>query len=308
MAFFGGDWPRRIAGRVLGERRATMLFWIADRYGQAGGGIIATGLALRALRTLLLFVLFLVAVFSWIVTDPATQEAIYDALVAIVPPLADLIGTSLGSLETNRVAIGILGIAGLLWGISGFYEALDDALSRIIPGPRRRDLIERRGRGFLTALLALLALIAITVLAAVLGTLGAALSALGGGLIASLVAFAVSVVLVGLIVLVVYRFVPTAPPSVRQAVAPAVLAGGVIGVLTELYALIIPLMVKGFAAFGAVAAVIGALLWLEYVFQAILFGGTWAAWRRDEARGAIGPAASGSAGSPTGPVGSATEP
>ena len=39
MAFFGGDWPRRIAGRVLGERRATMLFWILDRYGQAAGWI-----------------------------------------------------------------------------------------------------------------------------------------------------------------------------------------------------------------------------------------------------------------------------
>ncbi len=308
MAFFEGDWPRRIAGRVLGERRATMLFWVMDRYGEAGGGLIATGLALRALRTLLLFVLFLVAVFSWIVTDPATQEAIYDSLVAIVPPLTDLIGESLDSVAANRVAIGILGVAGLLWGISGFYEALDDALSRIIPGPRRRDLIERRGRGFLTALLAILALIAITVLAAVLGTIGAAFSQLGGGLVTSVVALAVSAVLVGLVVLVVYRFVPTAPPSMRQAAAPAVLAGAVITVLTSLYALVIPLMVKGFAVFGAVAAVIGALVWLEFVFQAILFGGTWAAWRRDEAHGAIGPAASGSAGSPTGPAGSATEP
>ena len=286
-AFLGTDWPRAIAGRLLGERVATMLFWIMDRYGAASGGLIATGLALRALRTLLLFVLFLVAVFSWIVTDPAAQEAIYDTLVAMVPPLADLIGTSLDSLETNRVAIGILGVAGLLWGISGFYEALDDAMSRIIPGPRRRDLVERRGRGVLTALLAILSLIAITVLATVLGAVGAVLQPFGGGLIASVVAFAVSIVLVAMVVLVVYRLVPTDAPSVRQAIAPAVLAGAVIMVLTDLYALIIPLMVKGFAAFGAVAAVIGALLWLEYVFQAILFGATWAAWRRDAARESI---------------------
>lgn len=282
--FLGTDWPRTLAGRVLGERLATMLFWIMDRYGAAGGGLIATGLALRALRTILLFVLFLVAVSGWIVSDPAVAEAIYDTLVAIVPPLADLVGTSLEQLSTNRVAVGILGVAGLLWGISGFYEALDDAMSRIIPGPRRRDLVERRGRGILTALLAVVALLAIAIVATVVGALEAMLAPDGAGVISTLVTLAVSAVPVALVVLVVYRFVPTDPPSVAQAAAPSALAGSVIAILTGLYTLIIPLMVRGFAAFGAVAAVIGALLWLEFVFQAILFGATWAAWRRDAAR------------------------
>jgi uncharacterized BrkB/YihY/UPF0761 family membrane protein len=275
---------------VLGERRATMLFWILDRYGQAGAGIIATGLALRALRTLLLFVLFVVAVSGWIVSDPSVQQAINDALVLVAPPFADLIGSGLDTLAANRVPLGLLGIAGLLWGVSGFYETLDDAMSRIIPGPRRRDLVERRGRGVLTALLAVLALLAIAGLITVLAGAEALIDQVPGGALAwHLLTLVGAAVFVALVVLVVYRFVPTAPPTVRQALLPALLVGGIIAILTSLYAIIVPLLVRAFTVFGALAALIGALMWLEYVFQAILFGGTWAAWRRDAARGATGP-------------------
>lgn len=290
-SYFEGGRPSLFARRVLGDRRAAMLFWILGRYRQAGGGLVATGLALRALRTLLLFALFVVAVSGWIVSARSVQEDINEALLLVVPPVADLIGSGLDSLAANRVPLGLLGIVGLLWGISGFYDALDDAISRIIPGPRRRDLGRRRGLGVLAALLAVPGLLAIASLIVGLAAVESLVDTLpGGALVWHVLTLAGAALLVALVVLCVYRFVPTAPPTVRQALLPALVVGVTLSVLTSLYAIIVSLLVRAFVVFGAVAALIGALVWLEYVFQATLLGGTWAAWRRDEARGATGQA------------------
>jgi hypothetical protein len=98
-----------------------------------------------------------------------------------------------------------------------------------------------------------------------------------------------------LVVLGVYTLIPTAPPSLGQALPPALVVGLAVGVLTGFYGLIIPPFIRAFAVFAGLAALTYALLWLEHAFQALLFGATWATWRRDEAaQSAPSPAAQGS--------------
>jgi len=118
-----------------------------------------------------------------------------------------------------------------------------------------------------------------------LSSLWALLDQLVGGLLiwrylAPLLAVAVMVV----VVLAVYLLVPTAPPSVRAASLPAIAAGVGIGLLTNVFSLLAPLLIGGLSGFGVIATVFGALVWLNFSYQILLFGAAWACLRRDRER------------------------
>jgi uncharacterized BrkB/YihY/UPF0761 family membrane protein len=81
--------------------------------------------------------------------------------------------------------------------------------------------------------------------------------------------------------LVVYVVVPVHGPTLAAARAPAVVAGIGIGLLTTLFGLAAPLLVQGFAALGVIASVFAALIWLNFIFQLLLYGAAWACIRRD---------------------------
>ena len=86
------------------------------------------------------------------------------------------------------------------------------------------------------------------------------------------------------VVLAVYLLVPTAPPSVREALPPAIVAGVGIGLLTNLFSLLAPLLIGSLSGFGVIATVFGVLVWLNFSYQMLLYGAAWARLRRDHNR------------------------
>jgi uncharacterized BrkB/YihY/UPF0761 family membrane protein len=61
-----------------------------------------------------------------------------------------------------------------------------------------------------------------------------------------------------------------------------VVTGLAIALLTDLFTIVAPRLVGGLQAFGVLAALFGALIWLNYGFQLLLLGAAWTALRRDE--------------------------
>jgi uncharacterized BrkB/YihY/UPF0761 family membrane protein len=185
-----------------------------------------------------------------------------------------------------------------LWGASSLYSSLDASISRIIPGETARSEIERRIRG-------LVAVVGLVLAAAVAVGIGAGVGfveqilpvgAAGAGLF-RIVAFLGTAGVLVVAVLLVYRIVPTRPPSLRAALVPAIAAGLLIAGLTDLYALLAPFLVGALRAFGLFAALFAALVWLNYACQVLLLGASWARVRRDaEAARAAGAVAAGTAG------------
>jgi uncharacterized BrkB/YihY/UPF0761 family membrane protein len=218
------------------------------------------------------------------VEDPPRRAALAAELLRAFPPLADAVGDTLERLVENRGAVSLLGLAGLAWGASNLYGALDEAIGRLIPGERVRNVFERRLRGFLAVVLMLAAATAAVLTGALIALLERDLPLPGtdaGGTASQLASFAISGALIVLAVLAIYRTVPTAPPSIRAALAPALVAGLAIALLTDVYALVAPRLVGALEAFGVLAALFGALLWLGYVCQLLLLGASWARIRRD---------------------------
>jgi membrane protein len=222
-------------------------------------------------------------VVGFIVEDPSQQEAVLEQLIGYFPPLAEFFADSLNGLVNNRGALTVIGLVGLLWGASSFYAGLDEVMRRIFSGGYIRGQFDRRARGII-AIVILITLLVITIL---LSSVWAFINQLVGDLAVWRYAVpTIALVLFIIVVLVVYLLVPTAPPSIRAALPPAILAGVGIGLLTNLFGILAPYLIGSLAGLGVVASAFGLLIWLNFSYQMLLYGAAWARLRRDRERDA----------------------
>ena len=196
----------------------------------------------------------------------------------------------------------IIGVIGLLWGASGFYGALQDAMQRMFPGPSSRGLLQTRVRGIVTVVLILGSmLIAVVLLFAVplvsewlaarCGELDTSVLALVAqacavdfGEVGAAIVIVATMAVAFLAALAVYVLVPSHGATLRQAFWPALVVGLLVGGLTSLFGWIAPLLVRQWLALGIAGSVFIALIWLNLVFKALLYGAAFARLNRDRAR------------------------
>jgi membrane protein len=263
---------------ITGHRRVRPVLDVINTANDTGATLFAAALAFGTMFAFIPLVLLVSGVIGWLIEDPAQRASLLDQLISYVPPLADFFRSSLEGAVAGRGALSIIGLIGLLWGASAFYGVLDEVMRRIFSGGGLRNEFSRRIRGFATIVILLLVIVGTVSL----GGLWAALDELVGELsVWRYAAPLLSLVVMVLIALVVYLVVPTAPPSLRAAFWPAVAAGFGIGLLTNLFSLLAPLLIGGMAGFGVIATVFGALVWLNFSYQILLFGAAWARVRRD---------------------------
>jgi membrane protein len=277
-------WRLRIdalIARITGNRYVVRVLGVMSIANEAGATLFAAALAFSTMFAVIPLVLLLAGVLGWLVEDPIQRRSLLDQLIGYVPPLADFFATSLEGVVRGRGALSIVGVVGLLWGASAYYGGLDEVMRRIFAGGGIRGELSRRARGVIT----IVVLVAIVLGTISLSGLWAMLDRLVGGLeIFRFVIPVLALAIMALVVLAVYVLVPTAPPSVRAALAPAIVAGLGIGVLTNLFSVLAPWLIGGLSGFGVIATVFGALIWLNFSYQILLYGAAWARLRRDRER------------------------
>jgi membrane protein len=251
----------------------------------AGGPLLAAALAFGTLFAIVPVLLLLSGVLGWLIDDPLQKQELLRQLVAAMPPLADLFDRSLSGAIAARGALSLVGIVGLLWASSNFYASLDEVMRRIFGGPAR-GIVARRVRG-VVAIVVLIGLVVATI--ALSGVFALVERTVGQFVAWRWLALFVALGLTVLVVLAAYRLVPTEPPSLREALPPAIAAGLGIGLLTNLFSALAPLLIGGLAGFGVLATIFGALVWLNLCYQVLLYGAAWARYRRDQAGLAGGP-------------------
>src|SRR5437870_7539848 len=122
---------QRLVERVLRWGPIVRLQEILAAYDEAGGGLLAAGLAFSALFAGLTGLLFAVGLTGFVGGDPAAREEIVRGIASQVPPLEPIVRDGLLKMANNAGAFSILGIAGLGWSASQFYGTLDGAFGRI---------------------------------------------------------------------------------------------------------------------------------------------------------------------------------
>ena len=248
-------------------------------YQQAGGGLLAAGLAFNSLFALLPAILLIIGLAGIVVSRPGQLASLTADLSERFPPLAVFLHDALSGMAVGAVTNSILGIVALVWGASRLYDSLDTAIARIFAGSRRRNPVERGVRGFVVVLgaigLALAGFVGVAVATAI-----ATADPAGAGLVSGLVTLVTESVVLDIaffcaVAALVYRFVPTKRPSWRAIGRPAVFVGVVAAVVTQLFALIAPRLAGSLQVYGAFVALLATMIWLSLVCQDLLIGAAW---------------------------------
>ena len=270
---------QRAVDRVRAWPPVVQLFEILAAYGEAGGGLLAAGLAYSALSAALTGLLFVVGIVGFVVHDPVARESLIQSITAQVPPLEPIVRDGLLKVADNAGALSLLGVAGLGWSASQFYGAIDGAFARIFRRAPERGPLVRIFRGLVSLLIVTVAIAAAIVTASVHAILAQDLPAGPAG-DAARVAFAIGFPLLAIAMVIgavalLYRLVPNTHVPWRSLRAPAILAGLVIAIIAELFVFIAPRLVGALQVFGGAVAVFAALAWLSWSFQALLVGAAW---------------------------------
>ncbi len=257
---------------------------VLDRYGAAGGGLLAGGLAYAALFAIVPGVLLLAGVAGLFVGDPAERARVVEVLAGVLPPLRDLIAAVLDEVARDAGPVSVLGAVVLVWGTSRFAVAFDDGIARVMGGSRSRGLLARNLGALGAVALMIVAILLSTVLSGVLAFLEAAASA--GvipflGLAVSIALGALPVVATMVAMILVYRVVPVPSPPWRAVAVPGIFVGLALTVLARVFAFLAPQLIGAAALLGTLATAFAALAWLGFSFQAVLLGAAWVRERAD---------------------------
>ncbi len=270
--------------RLLRDKRVRETQAVLTVVGDASGGLLAAGLAFHALFAIIPALLFAVGVLGFVMGDPARAKEIVESLVSRSPALADLADKVLESLVAGRGAFSVVGLIGFIWGASGFYGALDEAMRRLLPGGTPRSVVQQRIRGVVAVFGLVGAALAAVLVTSLISVVEAVVALPPGFDVVWLLGAALTIVIFIVVVLLTYLIVPVASPSMRAALPPAILAGTGIGLVTALFSVLTPFVVGRLASVALLATVFGALVWLRITFEILNHGAAWARVRRDRAR------------------------
>ena|GEM_PF-773980 len=278
-------------GRLFGSmldlspvRRIRAIFTVFD---DAGGSLLAEGLAYSALFAGLTGLLFCVGVLGYLIPSPSDRQRLLDDFTGQLAPLAPIARDGFASVAAHAGAFSIIGLAGMVWGTSHFYGALDEAIARVFARTPARGAFDRILRSFVSVLLLVGGLVSGIAIYAIQVTVTTGLTAGpegdAGRALAAVAFPLVTAIVVVTAVGVMYRVVPNTDVPLSVLWPPAVVAGLVLTCLTELLVYIAPLLTGALSVFGGVAAVFAALAWLHLAFQVVLVGASWTRLRLDDA-------------------------
>ena len=262
----------RVFGIPIVREIGTVMFV----YGQAGGGILAAGLANRALFALLPGLLLVVSLIGFLVRDPAVQQAILAAIGELVPPVQELLVDTLSVLAAGAVGSTIVSLVVLAWAASGFFKALDVTMAVILGTDRRRDPI-LRGVMSLIAVTVVLGVLAIGIVLVVLAWnfTDRELSSTVDPLVFRVLTIVGLAVVLAVLLAAAYRWIPEDPPPWSAIRVPAVLVSVALAVITQLFTLVAPMLVGIASLYGAIAAVFALLIWLQVSMNLVVMGVAW---------------------------------
>jgi membrane protein len=284
-SFFG-----RLFGSILDLppiRRPRAVFGV---YNQAGGSLLAEGLAYSALFAGLTGLLLAVGLLGYLVPAESDRQRILDFFTGQLAPLAPVASNGLNSVAANAGIFSIAGLAGLAWGASHFYGALDEAIARVFARTPARGAFDRILREVVSVVLLVGGLVAGIAISAVRAVVTNGIDPGPSGDVARIVSLAAFTLLTAVVVVIavglLYRVVPNTKVPMAVLRLPALVAGLLLTALAELLVFIVPILTGALSVFGGVAVVFASLAWLHLAFQVLLIGASWTRLRLDDASAA----------------------
>jgi membrane protein len=270
-----GSAGTRGAKGLIERVRRSFVGRLAKAYGESKAGSYAAALAFNGFMTMFPLMLGLLSIIGIVIRDAETGRRAQDLIVGIFPPDAhQQITEALKGVKQNVGVLGLISLAGLVWGGTSFFASIEFALTQIF-GTKQRSFPRQRLMGAVM-MLVFLAILLLTASANV---------AVGSGLAFGQVAgFVLGAVVLIVLLVVIYRYVPNRSFRVSDVWPGAVLAG----VLMEALSLLFPIYARlahGFNTYGQQFGLFFLLAtWIYLLSQLLLLGAVFNRMRIGEPR------------------------
>lgn len=235
---------------------------VIQAYAGSQAGNYAGGLAFTAFVSMFPLMLGLLAILGYAVGDAHTRTQFENSLLGFFPTDASSsLHSALDGIRKYSGLFGIIGVVGLIWSGGSLFTGMEWALGRMI-GARQRDFLRQRAMALLMTLMFIVVIVAAVGINAAIALAGP-LPVLGPVLGAAVwIAF----------MFIVYRAVPNRTHRLSESWRGALVAGGLMEVLTLVWSLYTRL-VHGFSTYGAVFSLFFLLAaWLYFWAQFVLLG------------------------------------
>ena len=267
---------------LVDRAQGTLPARVVTAYGESQAGNYALALAFAGFMSMFPMILGALSIIGIAIRDPATELHFQSLVVQAFPSSAqpELL-KALEGVKRSAGWLGVLSIGGLIWSASSIFATMEFALTQIF-GTRQRDMLRQRLMG-LVMMVVLIVAIVVTVGVNALAAL------VPVPLVGAIASFAVGSVVMVLLLIGLYRFVPNRTFRIRELMPGALLAG----VCVEALSLAFPLYARiagGFNTYGAQFALFFLLAtWFYLLSQLILLGAVYNKFRLGEpaARGLI---------------------
>ena len=247
----------------------------------------AASISFHVLFSLFPLTIVLVSIFGLVLTDDSVRQRVIDELVAVLPVTEsgeEDIASSIEGIATPLSAIGLISLVALLWGASGMMASLRVGLETALKVDRGRPAAHAKLVDF--ALLGIVGLLVLMVIA-----LSAFLAFFENlvdrvtetleidGFVSFLFKDGLQLLLVALLVLGLYRFVPARKLRTRGALAGAILTTVSIWGATKVLAILFADFSRYNVIYGSLAGVMTFLFYVYVVALVFLLGAEFAhAW------------------------------
>ena len=260
----------------------------------------AAAIAYRVLFSLAPLAIVLVSIVGIVLQDDSRRAEVIDWIVDLLPfdeEGSSAVEDAITRLASPTSALGLLSLVVFFWASTGMMAALRNGLEAALEVEHRRpavrakivDLVLVAGAGAL-----LLASIAITVVAQIVVRVAANVGeyvGLDGGWASEILGVSVPLVIVTVVVMLLYRFVPARRLRFRDAVAGGVVTGLLLLAISAASAFVYNQVAELSVIYGSITAVLVFLYSVYLYASAILFGAALAGVRgRCPCHGAVGPA------------------
>ena len=292
-----GPWLSRLARWPLGILRKLVRVvpiaidgYFADRLVQH-----AAGIAYRVLFSLAPLAIILVSILGVVLRDDVRREDMVDLIVGWLPVTeegSNTVEEAITKLASPTSAVGIISLLVFFWAATGMMASIRTGLEAALRVERRRpaargklvDIVLVAGAGALVILM-----IAVTVVAQVVTRFvddAAKVVGFEGGLLAELLRAAIPLLVTTVIVMLLYRFVPSRRLRLGDAVAGGIVTGVLLVAISAASAVVYDRVAELSVIYGSITVVLVFLYSVYLYASALLFGAeVAAAWSAPRSEG-----------------------
>jgi membrane protein len=234
----------------------------------------AASIAYYALLSLFPILLLAIFILGDLTSDTSDRDAVVRFVFRYFPSQFAFISGQLEAFQTQPVTFGFWGVAALVWGALGVFNAITSAVNHAWVVERKRSFLKHRLYGFLMMVGAGLVLIIGLVIASLVRLAQTRLSEAMvrspwldnlSGMIASYIA---TLLLIGCVALV-FKYIPNTKVRFRDVWPGAILVGVLWRIALSLFSWYAADLASWNVIHGSIAAVVVFLLWI-YV-SAVIF-------------------------------------